>query len=107
VVRLAPAEADLGRGVGVSLAVVSYALSFLFTVLWSYTRGSVLAVALAHASVNAPISFSETALGYDRARAAWFMACGVYAAAAVVLVAARWTWWRSMAVECRRIESEP
>ncbi len=59
----------LGGGVGVSLAVVSYALSFLFTVLWSHTRGNVLAVALAHASVNAPISVLRNRSGLrSRAR---------------------------------------
>ena len=85
-----------GGDVAVALAVLSYALSFLFTALWSYTGGSVLLVALAHASANAPIVFFGATLGYERALSAWLGAGVVYAAAAAVAIAARWSWWRSM-----------
>lgn len=85
-----------GGDVAVALAVLSYALSFLFTALWSHTGVSVLLVALAHASANAPIVFFGATLGYERALSAWLGAGVVYAAAAVVVIAARWSWWRGM-----------
>ena len=46
-----------GVFVAAAVTVNTFALSFLFTALWKYTRGSVLVVAMAHAAHNAAILF--------------------------------------------------
>jgi membrane protease YdiL (CAAX protease family) len=95
-----PALLQGGGGFALSFAALTAALSFLFTALWARTRGSVLAVALAHGAVNAPQVFLESALGAsptgttgDASTAAWYAACALYGAVAVLVVVPRWRWW--------------
>jgi len=78
------------------------ALSVLFTWLWAYARSGLFTVVVAHASVNAPLFFWEqvsagTAGGDERLRRAWLVLQVAYAAAALVLVLARWSWWSGTA----------
>jgi membrane protease YdiL (CAAX protease family) len=82
-------------GIALSFAAIALALSFLFTALWSHTKGSIFVVALAHGSVNAPLFFFEGALGSAAAGAAWYAVCVLYSGAAGLLVASTWQWWRS------------
>jgi uncharacterized protein len=83
-----------GGWTAVAFAVGVFALSFLFTALWSSTQGSVLVVALGHAAHNAPFVFFENALGPQLAGDAWLMSCGIYACLAVGLVLLTRPWWR-------------
>jgi len=78
------------------------ALSVLFTWLWAYARSGLFTVVVAHASVNAPLFFWEqvsagTAGGDEHLRRAWLVLQVAYAAAALVLVLARWSWWSGTA----------
>lgn len=85
-----------GATMAIAFAAFTFGLAFLFTALWSHTRGNVLVIAAAHAAVNAPWFYLEKGLGLSSARTAWFFATVLYAAAAVVLLAWRWEWWRGV-----------
>jgi membrane protease YdiL (CAAX protease family) len=87
----------LGGGIALSFAVTVIALSFLFTLLWASTAKSVLAVAIAHGSHNAPLVFFEGRMSWEATQSAWYVACAFYGLAALLTVMLRWSWWRSRA----------
>jgi len=75
-----------------------FGLSVLFTWLWACTGRRLFTVAIAHASVNAPIFFwsqvSSGASGSDaRISSALYVLQATYACAGLALVALRWRWW--------------
>jgi membrane protease YdiL (CAAX protease family) len=77
-------------------------LSTLFTWLWARARSGLFTIVIAHASVNAPWFFWEqvsagTRGSHEQLRRAWLVFQLTYAAAALVLVLARWTWWSGTA----------
>ncbi len=76
------------------------ALSFLFTYLWHRAGGNVFVMALAHASVNAPIFFLDHtsytgALETNLLLPAWRWIAMLYSLLALLLLALRWRWWGS------------
>ena len=79
------------------------ALSVLFTFVWSRVDGNVFVLALAHASVNAPVFFLEQmsyagALDAVLVLKAWPWVAACYGGLAVFVLLARWRWWRSAPV---------
>jgi membrane protease YdiL (CAAX protease family) len=79
----------------VAFTAIVVAMSFLFTALWSSARRSVLIVAVAHASINAPYVFFESTVGAQRSYPAWLAGCALYSTLAIALVALSWPWWQA------------
>lgn len=95
----APALVQGGVVGAVLLLVGVLGLSILFTALWALAGRRPFVAVVAHATVNAPLFFweqIERGGAPDRRVAnAWYYLEAVYAAAALVLVAATWRWWTS------------
>jgi membrane protease YdiL (CAAX protease family) len=96
----APALVQGGMASGGMLLVGALGLSILFTALWALAGRRPFVAVVAHATVNAPLFFWEQiARGAGppdrRVVTAWHYLEAVYAAAALVLVAATWRWWAS------------
>ena len=68
----------------------------------SFPDRRLFAVVVAHATVNAPITFWEqtNAGGFDvRITSAWYALQAGYAAAGLALVVLRWRWWSARETE--------
>ena len=94
----APALIQGGVARGGMLLVGALGLSVLFSALWALAGRRPFVAVVAHATVNAPLFFWEQiARGGGppdrRVVNAWYSLEAVYAAAALVLVAATWKWW--------------
>jgi membrane protease YdiL (CAAX protease family) len=79
----------------IAFTAIVVAMSFLFTALWTSARQSVLVVAAAHASINAPYVFFQSTVGAQRSYPAWLAGCAVYSTVAIAVVALTWPWWRT------------
>jgi hypothetical protein len=62
-----------------------FGLSFLFTALWERVKGNVFVLAVAHASVNAPLSILDKQSVTD----AVFVLYGMLGLVAAILIARR------------------
>ncbi|HEY4085975.1 MAG TPA: hypothetical protein VGM43_08555, partial [Bryobacteraceae bacterium] len=62
-----------------------FGLSFLFTALWQRVKGNIFVLAVAHASVNAPLSV----LNQQSVTDAVFVLYGVLGLLAAILIAVR------------------
>ncbi|HVW09364.1 MAG TPA: type II CAAX endopeptidase family protein [Bryobacteraceae bacterium] len=75
-----------------------FGLSYLFTALWEYSGGSVFLIAVAHAAVNAPLSwFNEPGVLASLPSEALFeTAMGIYGVLGLGFVIARCRWFFSV-----------
>lgn len=86
------------------------ALSFLFTRIWNFARGSLFVMAVAHASLNAPLFFmqdvlSELQLSINNLQHIWMYVLMSITLLALVSVLANWRWWHG--VTRPHVVSEP
>ena len=93
-----PAIVQGGLARGGMLVLGAVGLSIVFTALWALGGRRPFAAVVAHATVNAPIFFLEQVVrpgGRPDGRivTAWHYLEALYAAAALLLVAAGWRWW--------------
>lgn len=93
-----PAIVQGGIARGGMLLVGALGLSIVFAALWALAGRRPFAAVVAHATVNAPMFFLEQVVRPggrpdERIATAWLYLEALYAAAALVLVAAAWRWW--------------
>ena len=68
-------------------------LSILFAILLRWARGSVLASACAHGSINAPLVFLSATLPQADHRLAWSYLCGMFMISGLMALLGTRRWW--------------